>query len=290
MSTAQAVTPAYEGAFEFVKALAAELSAGKIELPGFPDVVTRVQRVLADETADAGRIVRVIGSEPVLAGKLIQMANSAALNPGGNPVTDLPSAVVRLGLNNIRSAALSFAVRQIRAAPALKGLEKPLDVVWQSCVLVASLCYVIARRFTRVSPDKAMLAGLLQGIGRLYILTRASRHRSLFSDMTAYRAIERDWHLSIATAVLENWEIAEEIVEAVRDSEDLEREPRGPLGLTDVLVAGKLFAAHHQDPQELDAQIRKVRALARLNLDAAMCQAVLHESADEVAALRVALG
>ena len=70
-------------AFTFVQALAAELSGGKVELPGFPHIVMRVQKVLADETADSARIVRVIGSEPVLATQLVRMANSAALNPGG---------------------------------------------------------------------------------------------------------------------------------------------------------------------------------------------------------------
>ena len=276
-------------AFSFVQALAAELSAGKVELPGFPDVVMRVQRVLADENADVVRIVRAIGSEPVLAGKLIQMANSAALNPGGNPVTDLPTAVVRVGLNVVRSATISFAVRQIRAAPSLKGMEKLLDFLWQRSVLTASLCFVIARRLTRVNADTAMLAGLLQGIGRLYILTRASRHRSLFSDIATYRAIERDWHLSIATAVLENWEIADEIVQAVRDSEDLERDARGPMTLTDVLIAATVFAAHHNSVQELQERICSVRCLARLNLDTAACEAILNESADELASLREAL-
>src|ERR1700744_6411780 len=83
-------------AFTFVQALAAELSGGKVELPGFPHIVMRVQKVLADESADASRIVRVIGSEPVLATQLVRMANSAALNPSGTRGTDLRTAVARL--------------------------------------------------------------------------------------------------------------------------------------------------------------------------------------------------
>src|SRR3984893_12914181 len=79
-------------AFTFVQALASELSGGKVELPGFPHIVLRVQRVLADVSADAGRVVRVIGGEPVLAAQLIRMANSAALNPSKVPVADLHAA------------------------------------------------------------------------------------------------------------------------------------------------------------------------------------------------------
>src|ERR1700712_5838328 len=89
-------------AFTFVQALASELSGGKIELPGFPHIVMRVQRVLADENADNNRIVKVLGSEPVLASQIVRMANSAALNPGGALVTDLRAAVSRVGLATVR--------------------------------------------------------------------------------------------------------------------------------------------------------------------------------------------
>src|SRR5215469_11067133 len=164
-------------AFTFVQALAAELSGGKVELPGFPHIVMRVQHVLSDEKTDATKVVRVIGSEPVLATQLVRMANSAALNPGSAPVTDLRAAVTRVGVDTVRSATVAFAMRQLRDAPTLRGLEMQLAVLWRRSVQVASLCSVIARRLTSVNADTALLAGLLQGIGRLYILTRASRHR-----------------------------------------------------------------------------------------------------------------
>jgi HD-like signal output (HDOD) protein len=277
-------------AFNFVQALAAELSGGKVELPGFPHVVMRVQRVLSDEKTDATKIVRVLGSEPVLATQLIRMANSAALNPGGAPVTDLRSAVTRVGLDTVRTATIAFAMRQVREAPMLRGLEMQLGVLWRRSVQVSSLCYVVARRLTSVNADTALLAGLLQGIGRLYILTRASRHRSLFCDAAAYQAIEHDWHLSIAAALLENWGIADEIVQAVHESENLERESRGALALADVLVVGTLLAEIHGDPSTLAAQIQCAKPLQRLRLDQLACERFLAESAQELSALRDALG
>ena len=39
-----AVDDGHSAAFEFVKALAFELSSGKIDLPSFPDVAVRVRR------------------------------------------------------------------------------------------------------------------------------------------------------------------------------------------------------------------------------------------------------
>ena len=289
-----ASTPAANGAgdvaFTFVQALASELSGGKIELPGFPHIVMRVQRVLSDENADNNRIVKVLGSEPVLASQIVRMANSAALNPAGVPVTDLRTAVSRVGLDTVRSATIAFAVRQLRDAPILKGLEAPLGLLWKRSVLVASLSCVIARRLTNLNPDTALLAGLLQGIGRLYILTRASGHRALFADQEAYQAIEQDWHLSIAAALLENWGIADEIVQAVHESENFDRDARGPVCLADVLVVGTILAEHHNQPQVLQAQVHCAKPLHKLKLDAVACEAFINESAKDIESLRVALG
>lgn len=279
-------------AFTFVQALAAELSGGKVELPGFPHIVMRVQKVLADENADAPRIVRVIGSEPVLATQLVRMANSAALNPSGTAVMDLRAAVARCGLDTVRSATIAFAIQQLRDAPSLKGLEKQLGVLWRRGVQVASLSHAVAKRLTgaAVSPDAAMLAGLLQGIGRLYILTRASRYPSLFADPLAYQTIEHDWHLSIAAALLENWGMADDIVQAVHDSENFDREPRANPALADVLVVAGILADLQGEPEVLKAQTECSKPLQRLRLDYAACEVFLMESAAEIAALRDALG
>ena len=167
------------------------------------------------------------------------MANSAALNPGGLPVTDLRAAVTRVGMDTVRTATIAFADP---AAARGTGAARPGDAARRTVAPQrpgGRLCCVVARRLTNVDPDTALLAGLLQGIGRLYILTRASRHRSLFCDAVAYQAIEQDWHLSIAAALLENWGITDEIVQAVHESETCERDARGTPALTDVLVVGR---------------------------------------------------
>jgi HD-like signal output (HDOD) protein len=276
-------------AFTFVQALASELSGGKVELPGFPHIVLRVQRVLADVNADAARIVRVIGGEPTLAAQLVRRANSAALNPGRVPVADLRAAVARVGLNTVRTATIACAVQQLRAAPQLRGLEKQLDKLWRKNILIASLSHVAARRLTQVNPDAALLAGLLQGIGKLYILTRASGHRELFADPASYQAIELDWHLSIAAALLENWGISDEIVQAVHESENYDRDVRGAPTLTDVLVVGVILAEHHDKPDALSAQVQCAKPLQRLQLNLEKCESFIRESAKEVTALREAL-
>ena len=119
---------------------------------------------------------------------------------------------------------------------------------------------------------------------------RASLHRSLFADPLTYQTIEHDWHLSIAAALLENWGIADEIVQAVHESENFERDARGPVGLADVLVVGTILAEHHNQPQVLQAQVHCAKPLHNLKLDAAACQAFINESSKDIEFLRIALG
>ena len=276
-------------AFQFVQALAAELSTGAVDIPGFPSVVTRVRQVLADESASAEKVARVVGADPVLAARLLNLANSVALLGTARPATDLRTAVSRVGLNAVRTTTHAHAMRILGQSEALRGLEKLLDVLARQTAQVASLCHVVAGKYSRVPPDVAMLAGLLHSCGRLYLLVRAGNHRGLFADASSFRAVERDWHLSVAVALLENWNVPEEIVHAIAESEDLTREPRGAPTLTDVVMLAVAIARHSGQPAVLEATLRDVKCLARFGLDAKAVADMLQASKDDLAQLEAAL-
>jgi HD-like signal output (HDOD) protein len=277
-------------AFAFVQALAAELSKGKVELPSFPDIALRVRKVLADENVAQDMVVRVVGSEPALAARVMQIGNSAALNFSGKPITELRTAIARMGFNMVRSAAIAFAMSQLKKQDALKGLEKPLDELWKRSAAVAAMSHAVARRFSKVNPDTALLAGLLHGIGQLYILTRSAQHPGLFANQAVYTAIVRDWHSAIAKALLENWEMTEEVVEAVSNFEDLERQHTGPADLTDVVTVGNLLAAFKDHPETIELNMHDVAACKRIKMDRASYEQLIDESEQEIDTLRQALG
>jgi HD-like signal output (HDOD) protein len=276
--------------FGFVKALAGELSQGHVELPSVPDIVIKLQKTLSDENVTNETVVRVLGSEAMLAGKLMNMANSAALNGTGRKIADLRMAVARVGFNIVRSAALAFAVEQLRKSPEFKHLEGPLDVLWKSSVQIAALSHVIARRFSSLNGDTALLAGLMHNVGRIYILTRASKHPTLVADPLTFNSIVRDWHTNVAKALLENWRVAEEIVEAVAGHEDMDREQRGPVTLTDVLSLAILVEKNRNGTEMHEPNETLTKGLRRLQLSMHDCHAVIDESAEEIAALKAALG
>lgn len=274
----------------FVKQLSADVAGPALELPSYPEVALRVQRVLTDASTGVEQVVKVVGSEPVLAARVLTMANSAALNRSGRQVVDLRTAAVRVGFDSLRTVAVGFAVSQLRKASAYKSIDRPMSDLWHQSVGTAAMCFVLSRKLQRFAPDLAMLAGLVSGVGKLYILTRSTQFPALFSDPESYHSVERQWHPQVARSILENWQLAPEIVEAVADMEEAPLDERGAVMLADLLAAAQLLYNLKDSPEVLDAALSQNHACQRLGLTAAGSATLLKDSAAEVASLTEALG
>ena len=246
---------------------------------------TRVLKQVEIEDA-----VRIIAAEPALAARLLQLANSAAMNTSGRRIADLRQALSRIGFNMARSAAIAFAMSQLRRAEAYRGLEQPLDELWQRSAHVAAVSHVVAHRFTRVNAETALLAGLLQCVGKLYLLTRAARYPGVLQDAATFQRIVAERHARVTRAILRNWEIADEVVNAVVDCEDPERDHEGTTDLTDVLAVGGAMASLTPDARPDERLFLGMPAARRMKLDAERCAAALRESHAEIVSLRQALG
>lgn len=275
----------------FLRQLSGDVAGPPIELPSYPEAALRVQRVLSDTSASAERVVRVIGGEPVLASRILAMANSAAMGRRDSEVVELRTAVQRLGFDTLRTATISFAVAQLRKAAAYREIQKPMTVLWQQSIDIAAMSCVLSRQLKRFVPDMAMLAGLVSGVGKLYILTRSTQYPALFSEPEAYQDIVRQWHPHVGRSILENWGMSSEIVEAVGDMEEAAiQDERGRVNLADLLSVSQLLTDMKDSPDMLAAVLPDHCAARRLGLSPESCAALLAESAAEVAALREALG
>jgi HD-like signal output (HDOD) protein len=275
-------------AFAFVTELAQEVSGGKVELPSFPDVAVRVRKVLADEQVSNEQIARIVGSDAGLAARVLTLANSAALNRAGKAIGDLKTAINRIGHNNVRTAAVAFAIAQLRRASELRNIAPQLERVWQEATMVAALSYSIGSR-CQINADESMLAGLLHNVGKLYILARANRHGGLFSEPVALAQIQRDWHANVGKAIVENWGFPEHIAEAIGEHENIDRTV-GLADVTDVLTVAVMAAGFMGHEVDFELNMQGVKAFRRLSLDNAKCAHIMQSCSDEIAALRSALG
>jgi HD-like signal output (HDOD) protein len=289
-SSAAAAQQPSEQALDFVRELAASLNSGKVELPSFPAIALRVCQVLNDESSTTERIVRVLGAEPALAARLLRMANSAALNPQGHAVRDLKVAVLRTGLDVLRTAAVTFALSQLNRASEYRGLATELESFWHRSTLVAATCHAIAKHARDFRPEEAMLAGLLHGIGRLYVLCVARRHAAMANYPASCTQIAELWSAQVGRAMLQGWGMPEILVTAVQRQENRDRDPYEPGDLTDVLIVGKILADRLEQPGAALPDVRIVTSLARLGMKPDDLDPVLESSRREIESLRAALG
>ena len=275
---------------DFTAMLEVELAGDHIDLPSFPEIALRVRRALADENVSIDQVVRVVSAEPSLVVRVLQLGNSAALNPGGRRLTDLRAAMTRIGFNMARSATIAFAMSQLRRADAYKGLDKPFAELWRTSTQVAAMSFVVARRQGRVNAELALLAGLLHTVGKLYLLTRASRYPELIKDPVVYSALVEAWHARIAQAILVNWDMAPAVVDAVQGFEACDREREGEIDLLDVLWVARSLAALPRPASVIPPGLLESHPARRLGLTAAGCDVVLVECGQEIDSLTSALG
>ncbi len=275
-------------AFEFVRSLANELSSGEVDLPSFPDVAMQMRQALDDESASVERIARIAGAEAGLAARILVMANSPAMGYGGKPVTDLKSAVTRIGLSNVRSAALAFALSQLRKATLFKHIIPDLERLWRRSTQVAAISRVLAAR-TRLNPDLAMLAGLLHNIGSVYILARAQAESGALKDIEVRDMLLRHWSPNVGRSIAENWGLPEEVVEAIGQQSDIEHTRRGAAELADVLAVALTISEQLAAGVTAGAQSPVPMALARLGLGDANWTDIIAASEADIAELQAAL-
>jgi HD-like signal output (HDOD) protein len=231
----------------------------------------------------------VIGAEPVLASKILASSNSAAFIKAGRPITDLRNAVTRLGQQQLMTTVMAFAMQELMKAPALKPIAGDLAKLWKNSVTVAAICQILSAR-TKVNRDEAMFAGLVSSIGQLYILARSTGEPRL-ADNAAFMDMVSDWHPSIGKSVLENWEFAESISNAVGAQLEYDRSEWHIADLTDILVASVELATAFKGPRPSKYSVpADICAFKSLALSSEECDKVIELADIEVKELQHALG
>ncbi|HEX6993749.1 MAG TPA: HDOD domain-containing protein [Gammaproteobacteria bacterium] len=253
----------------------------RLELPGFPEAVLRIQRTMQTPDASADDVVRVLSAEPALAARALQIANSVQFRRTGAEVTDLRTAVSRLGFNLVRSIAVAHAIEQLRLRETYSAsARRELESIWRSSIEVAAAAYVIAKHCARVNPDQALLAGLLHVLGRLYIVMRAEGIGGTPDAELASAAAQHQGE--VGRLILASWGLPESLQRAVEHQDDLDY-AGDPIEVTHVLIAAKHLTAR----READAGTCGV--IGRIAARGTHPASALEQHADELRELRRSL-
>jgi diguanylate cyclase (GGDEF)-like protein len=262
-------------------------------LPTLPAVAVEVLRLCQSDELNLGDIARVIANDPALSAKVLRLVNSPvyALR---QPVKTVAHALALLGVNAVRTLALSFSlVRDLRKG---QGVGLNLQAYWKRSILAA----VGARELAAVlgmgaAKDEAFLAGLLQDLGRLALVrTVPDIYNSICAqvpdeDHRRLAALETEAlgcdHAAVGQWLAGRWNLPEPLCLAVGFSHQPDALPAAinheVAQLVRTVGVGALLADVWTDPSPAEATRTLRQEAARLlRLTPAQLEPVLTRMAD----------
>lgn len=254
------------------------------------DASLRVMKAVDNPDVALDDVARIVTAEPLLSAKVVRMANSVALNPSGRAITDVKQAVMRVGLAPIRSLAMALTLDQVRHSQRMAPCRQLVNRLWERCVHVAALAYVVGRRLSSLPADEAMLAGIVHDLGRFYLLgVAAEHHPELLKDQATLVIALDELDRTAGRRLLEALGLPPTIVDAVAQ--------RGvfggsmpPQSLSDVLFVA-CWLAPSANPFE-DTELRETARAqegAALGLDRQTIADFVTASGDEIYSIALAL-
>ncbi len=200
--------------------IAQELSAPDVVFPTCFDVTIRVHTLLKDPDLALDRLADLLSTEPLMSAKLLHLANSVALRGGGQAVTELRAAILRVGLEVVRTVSYTVAVEQLVRSKQMARYQGLSHRIWEHSLLVAAIARQLARR-SGMSADKAFFIGMVHDIGAFYLLFRCAADQVLAADEAELTGLLYEWHDGIGHALLTALGQPEDVTEAVQEHESL---------------------------------------------------------------------
>ncbi len=198
---------------EALRKLAADATNGELIFPTHAHVALQIRLALDDPEIHLDRVAALVQGEPLLAAKAVAIANSVTFNRSGIPVTEVRSAVVRLGITLIRALATSVILRQLSATQSSTH-DAIASRLWEHSAHVAALSYILAKQVSKQNADKAMFAGIVHELVYFFLISRAKDHPELI-----HASLDETWHTNgaalVQNAVLKALSVPDEIAEAI---------------------------------------------------------------------------
>lgn len=275
--------------FKILEDIARDLSGDEITFPTFLDITFQVRTALKDPNLSVEQLAKLVGAEPLMSAKIIRMSNSVALNPSGREIADVKSAIVRVGMEAVRTVSFAVAMEQLLKSKQMHPFEDISKKLWEHSSHVAALCRVLARKLAKINGDEAMFAGLVHDLGVFYLMSRAANFPEIANDRPELHALLVDWHDNIGHALLSALGLPESVVTAVQEHET-DRPITEIKTLSEVLYVANKIANRSACWRDTSLSGEVDTSMLDEIFDPAMLAEIIEESQEEVQSLKSALG
>ncbi|MDH5368517.1 MAG: HDOD domain-containing protein [Gammaproteobacteria bacterium] len=218
--------------------LESKIQSNQLMLPSMPDVFLEVKNIIDEPSSNLENIATIISRDPSLTARILKVANNA-LHIGNHEITNLQQAVSRMGLQLIKTLVTSHAITQMFNQP--KGVFKPFfDELHKHSSEVSAHAYAIAKNYSQINPDNALLAGLVHNIGYLPIDKCIESFPELEDNPELLIDVMGKVHTQVGELILNSWFFPKDIIIASVDYVDPFRIGSSTTDLTDVVIIAGL--------------------------------------------------
>jgi HD-like signal output (HDOD) protein len=256
-------------------------------LPTLPEIALQVREVAENATSDISDLTAILSRDAALSARMIKVANSPLIR-ASVPVSDIDTAVARLGIDLTSNLAMGLAMEQMFQATS-DVVDKRMRACWSKSVEIAASSQVLARYFTNLEPGQALLAGLTHQIGKLPILAFAENNESLLNDSFALGKVLNVLHPSLGSYILKMWDFPEELV-AVSKSYLIFDRKVDKVDYADIVQVATLQSYAGTDHPYTKLDWTTISSFDRLGLDPTTLIAEMEDISEEVSETQSALG
>lgn len=240
--------------FRMLEDIARDLSSDVLFPTSF-ESVAKIRKVLQEPEISLQKVASVVALDPLVSSRILALANSTMFNPAGSPIQTIQGAIERIGLQNVRVAALAVATKGLLLARDVAAFRALGDRLWVHSLRTAAAAWVVARRKTRLSPDEAMLAGMIHDIGAFYMIYRAAQYEELVIRPDSLKYLVVHWHESVGHSVALALGLPEQLAESIRDHDQPRLLPETPKTMADVVYIANLLAGGSFEWLDLPTEI-----------------------------------
>jgi putative nucleotidyltransferase with HDIG domain len=213
-----------------------DLVAKVKNLPAVSQAALKLVNLLDQSTVSNSEVVNVLKYDNVLTAKLLRACNSPYFGLT-EPISSVDQAVLILGHQQILHIVLTLAFGSAMVVP-LPGYAVEAKELWRHSLITATAAEVVVNDLPELNLEMpvAFTAGLLHDIGKLVLgqaltpeLQLAIRNRvenGRISRAEAEKEILGTDHGEVGAALLQSWNLPEEIVEAVANHHHPLMEPK----------------------------------------------------------------
>ncbi len=239
-----------------------DLENERLPLPTLPEVAIRVRETVDNDDASISDVAQIIETDAALSARIIQVANSA-LYRGLSSAENVQGAVMRMGLNTVRNLTTSLVMKQLFQATH-PVVDHYLRIAWKQSTDVAALSAIIAKSYTNLESDSALLAGLTHSIGLSPILVKAESDPDLLNDSQTLEKLLYELYPVVGSEILKRWDFSDQLVKVPTEHLNIYREGNnGQADYTDVVqvaiiqvTAGSSGPLSNVDESEVSAMDR----------------------------------